>query len=82
VISGVNSFWQKGYGDPPPQTLIVVGRDLDELQDHFASCRLAAHTWNRFHVLNEETRAHPNIFVCRTLLQPWPEYWKTARHFG
>ena len=25
AISGVNSFWYRGYGDPPPQTLIVVG---------------------------------------------------------
>ena len=82
VISGVNSFWQRGYGDPPPQTLIVVGRDLDEIQDLFASCQLAAHTWNYFGVMNEETRGHPNIFVCRTLRIPWPEYWKTARHYG
>jgi hypothetical protein len=43
---------------------------------------LAAHIWNRFGVLNEETRAHPNIFVCHTLRQSWPEFWKTARHFG
>ncbi len=82
AISGVNSFWQKGYGDPPPQTLIVVGRDLDQIQDSFISCTLAAHTWNRFGVLNEETRDHPDILVCRTLRKPWPEYWKTARHFG
>jgi hypothetical protein len=82
VISGVNSFWQRGYGDPPPRTLIAVGRDLDELQDNFVSCRLAAHTWNRFGIVNEETRAHPNIFVCHTLRQPWPEFWKNARHFG
>lgn len=82
VISGVNSFWQRGYGDPAPQTLIVVGRDLDELQDTFVSCQLAAHTWNQLGVRNEETRAHPNIFVCRNLRKPWPEFWKTARHFG
>jgi len=82
AISGINSFWQKGYGDPPPQTLIVLGRNLDQIQDSFASCTLAAHTWNRFGVLNEETREHPDIFVCRTLRKPWPEYWKTARHFG
>ena len=82
VISPVNSFWQKGYGDPAPQTLIVVGRDLDELQDDFVSCRLAAHTWNRFGIENEETRAHPNIFVCRTLRRPWPDFWKSHRHFG
>jgi hypothetical protein len=82
VISGVNSFWKKGYGDPPPQTLIVLGRNLDQIQDSFVSCALAAHTWNRFGVLNEETLDHPDIFVCRTLRKPWPEYWKTARHFG
>lgn len=82
AISGVNSFWQRGYGDPPPQTLIVVGRDLDEIQDLFVSCRLAAHTWNYFGVMNEETREHPDIFVCRTLRKSWPEYWKTARHYG
>ena len=25
ALSRVNSFWLRGYGDPPPQTLIVVG---------------------------------------------------------
>jgi hypothetical protein len=25
AISGMNSFWLKGYGNPPPQLLIVVG---------------------------------------------------------
>ncbi len=25
AISGVNSYWAKGYGNPPPQTLIVSG---------------------------------------------------------
>ena len=82
AISGVNSFWQRGYGDPPPQTLIVVGADLDDLQGEFASCRLAAHIWNRFGVENEETRDHPNVFVCHTLRKPWPEFWKTFRYFG
>ena len=79
---GQGSYVQRGYGDPPPQTLIVVGRNLDQIQGSFVSCTLAAHTWNRFGVLNEETREHPDIFVCRTLRQPWPEFWKTARHFG
>ena len=48
VISGVNSFWQRGYGDPPPETLIVVGADLDDLQGPFGSCHLGAHVWNYF----------------------------------
>jgi len=82
VISGVNSFWQRGYGDPPPETLIVVGADLDDLQGEFASCHLAARVWNRLGVRNEETRGHPNIFVCRQLLKPWPQFWKDFRYFG
>ena len=82
LVSGVNSFWQRGYGDPPPGTLIVVGADLDELQGEFASCHLAARVWNRLGVRNEETRGHPNIFVCRRLLNPWPQFWKNFRYFG
>ena len=82
VISGANSFWQRGYGNPSPKTLIIVGADLDDLQGEFASCRLAAHIWNRFGVRNEETSAHPNIFLCRALLKPWPEFWKDFRYFG
>ena len=32
AISGVNSYWARGYGEPPPQTLIVLGfrRDAAE----------------------------------------------------
>jgi hypothetical protein len=82
AISGVNSFWQRGYGDPPPQTVIALGQHLDYLQEKFVSCQLAAHSWNKFAIENEETVDHPDIFVCHTLRQPWPEFWKTARHFG
>jgi len=82
VISGVNSFWQRGYGDPPPQTVIVMGADFDELQQLFVSCTLAARTWNQYGIENEETRWSPNIYVCHTLRRPWPEVWKMARHFG
>jgi 4-amino-4-deoxy-L-arabinose transferase-like glycosyltransferase len=82
AISGVNSFWQRGYGDPPPETLIVVGADLDDLQGEFASCHLAARVWNRLGVRNEETRGHPSIFVCRQLLKPWPQFWRDFRYFG
>jgi 4-amino-4-deoxy-L-arabinose transferase-like glycosyltransferase len=81
AISGVNSFWQRGYGDPP-QTVIALGEHLDYLEQKFVSCRLAAHSWNKFGIENEETVDHPDIFVCHTLRQPWPEFWKTARHYG
>ncbi len=82
AISGVNSFWYRGYGDPPPDVLIVVGLSREFLNDHFASCAVVAHTWNRYGVLNEETQDHPDIYLCRGLRQSWPEFWKHFRHYG
>jgi Dolichyl-phosphate-mannose-protein mannosyltransferase len=82
AISGINSFWQHGYGDPPPETLIVIGLSRQYLESKFAACDLVAHTWNRYGVLNEETRNHPDIFVCRHLRESWPEFWKNFRYFG
>ncbi len=82
AISGINSFWARGYGDPPPETLIVVGFSARFVQQNFASCQLVAHTWNRYGVQNEETKDHPDIRVCRGLRQPWPEFWKDFRYYG
>jgi hypothetical protein len=82
AVSGVNSFWQRGYGDPPPQTLIILGESATFVNQRFESCRVAAQVWNRYGVENEETRDHPEIYVCRGLKSSWPEFWKTFRHFG
>jgi hypothetical protein len=82
AISGVNSFWEQGYGNPPPQVVIVLGLPREFVDKKFAACQLAAHSWNRFKVPNEETVQHPDIFVCRGLLQSWPEFWKDFRYFG
>jgi hypothetical protein len=82
VISGGNSFWAHGYGDPPPETVIVIGFSRKFVETNFASCQLVAKVWNEFGVVNEETRDHPDIFVCRGLKQIWPEFWKTFQYFG
>jgi 4-amino-4-deoxy-L-arabinose transferase-like glycosyltransferase len=82
AISGTNSFWLRGYGDPPPQTVIVLGFSQNWVDEHFASCELVGHTGNRYGVPNEELEDHPNIFVCRGLQQRWPEFWKNFRRFG
>jgi hypothetical protein len=82
AISGVNSFWQRGYGDPPPQTLIVIGLDRDFVDKKFQSCRLAGHTWNYYGVRNEETVDHPDIFVCGPPKEGWAEFWKGFRYYG
>jgi hypothetical protein len=82
AISGINSFWAHGYGNPAPETLIVVGVPERFLEHNFSTCRLAGHTWNRYGVENEETRDHPNIYVCSGLRQSWPDFWKNFQYFG
>ena len=82
AISGINSYWLRGYGDPPPETLIVLGFSRPRLEGMFESCELAGHTWNRYGVKNEETARHPDIFLCRRLRRPWPEFWRGFRSFG
>src|SRR6266849_2395467 len=32
AISGVNSFWERSYGNPPPETLIVIGLSRQYLE--------------------------------------------------
>ncbi len=83
VISGIDSYWLRGYGDPPPQTLIVVGfSGTPQERQIFDNCTLAGHNGNRFGILNEEARDHPTIFVCRGLRLSWPELWGKLRSFG
>jgi 4-amino-4-deoxy-L-arabinose transferase-like glycosyltransferase len=82
AISGINSYWGRGYGDPPPRTLIVVGLSRDFLERNFESCVLAGHVTNRFGVLNEETTRHPDLFVCRQPRKSWPAFWKPFQYYG
>ncbi|MBV8475950.1 MAG: hypothetical protein JOZ36_04730, partial [Acidobacteria bacterium] len=82
AISGVNSFWYRGYGDPPPEVVIVLGLPRQAVEEKFMSCYLAAHTFNRYGVANEETLRHPDIFVCRGPRPNWPELWKHFRYYG
>jgi 4-amino-4-deoxy-L-arabinose transferase-like glycosyltransferase len=82
AISGINSYWLRGYGNPPPQTLIVVGLSHDFLERNFNSCELGGHVTNRYGVKNEEATEHPDIYVCRGLLRAWPDFWKDFRYFG
>ena len=82
AISGINSYWLRGYPKPPPETLVVVGVPSSYLPTLFESCTLAGHITNKYNVLNEETREHPDIFVCRGMKRTWEEFWKQFRYFG
>ena len=82
AMSGIDSYWLRGYTTPPPQTVIVVGISRKFLEENFETCELVGHVTNRFNVKNEETTRHREIFLCRRLKQPWAEFWKHFRYFG
>ena len=82
AICGTNSFWARGYGDPPPEILIVIGFSKEFGERYFKSCELAGRITNKYGVANEETTDHPDIFICRHLRESWPEFWKKFRRYG
>ncbi len=82
AISGVNSFWERGYGDPAPRTLIVIGQPSEAANEQFESCRVAGRIWNRYGVKNDETVRNPEIFVCGAPKLGWPEFWRRFRSFA
>ncbi len=81
-ISLPNSAGLLGYPTPPPTTFIVVGVTSDWAPRIFSNCRLAGHNGNAEGIRNEESRDHPDLFVCGPPLLPWPEFWKKFQSFG
>jgi hypothetical protein len=82
AISGINSNWQRGYGNPPPQTLIVVGQSREAADRNFEACRLAGHLWDRYGVKTDEMGWGPDIFICGPPRLGWPEFWKRFKYYG
>jgi len=82
AVSGMNSLWQHGYGDPPPQTLIVMGLKWELADNSFSGCRVAGHIWNRYGFQTDDMRWNADIYVCGPPREGWPEFWKHFRYFG
>jgi 4-amino-4-deoxy-L-arabinose transferase-like glycosyltransferase len=82
AISGSNSHWLRGYGDPPPQTVIAIGFPRSVTEWAFESCELAGQVNNPYGIKNSAVGDDTDIFVCRRLRQPWPEFWKQFRWYG
>ncbi len=82
VISGINSYWLRGPGNPSPKTVLVVGAQREDVEEACTSVTLAGHITNAARVSNEETERHPDIFICRGLRQPLEKMWSRLRSFG
>jgi len=81
-ISGTNTAWYWGYPSPPPTTLIVLGLSQGYANRLLTGCRVAGHVVNPYGLENEESRDHPDILLCGSPREGWPEFWKGFQHFG
>lgn len=82
AISGINSYWYRGWGDRDPERVILLGFSRERAERLFHSCGLAGSVTNRHGVENEETRFHREIFVCSQPREPWDVIWPKLQSFG
>ncbi len=80
LISGSNSLWARGFGEPP-QTVIVVGFERPYAERFFSDCQPAGHVTNAYGVKNEETTFHTGLYVCRGPRRPWSQMWPELQWF-
>ena len=81
IISGTNSMWYRGYGEPEPETVIVVGFESSYARHFFNSCELSGKVTNRYGVKNEESTRHTGLFVCREPHLPWKVMWQEMQWY-
>jgi len=81
-IGWTNTYWVRGYPAHPPEKLIVLGLHRDDVDALFERCEWAGHNGNSYGVKNEESEDHPDIFLCGSPREGWPEFWRRHRHFG
>ena len=82
VISGSNSHWLRGYGNPQPETVVAAGFLRADLETVFSSCELAGHFTIPYGIENNAIGDHTDIFVCRRPLEPWDVFWRRFHSFG
>lgn len=84
AISGVNTYWLWGYGDPanPPELAIVVGWPAEWRQAMFTLCVDAGKVPNPQEIENEETNFNRSIYMCTGPRMSWAEAWPKVRDFG
>jgi 4-amino-4-deoxy-L-arabinose transferase-like glycosyltransferase len=75
LISGADNFWYRGYGDPEPQTVVVVGFDGGYANKFFQSCTYAGTVKNNQGIPNEESTRHTGLYLCRGPRRPWSQMW-------
>jgi hypothetical protein len=81
AISGSDTFYLRGYGNPPPETWIVLGYPGSDVNQIFQQCKMAGTITNQYNVDND-LRDPPNIYQCHGPRLPWDELWERLQRFS
>ena len=84
AVSGHNTFWWWGPGNPGATTVIAVlpgPKDGPaQLRSDFAHVTQAATLTNPWHLTNQEYDGH--IYICSAPRHPWSALWPTFRSYS
>jgi 4-amino-4-deoxy-L-arabinose transferase-like glycosyltransferase len=87
AVSGDNTFWWWGPGNPRAITVVAVAPGPVDgtgyagyLRQFFSTVRVAATLSNPDGIRNQEWGGH--VFVCAHPRLPWPQLWPRLRHYG
>jgi 4-amino-4-deoxy-L-arabinose transferase-like glycosyltransferase len=87
AVSGHNTYWWWGPGDPRATTVIAVtpgpvdGTDYAaDLRRLFGSVQVEATMSNPYGIHNQEWGGH--IYVCTEPRRPWAQVWPQLRFYG
>ena len=72
---------ERWMGAPLASVPDPVGDCHPSYARHFAQVTLAGRIPNAYGLENEESE-RPEIYLCRGLLEPWPDFWRRLRSFG
>lgn len=85
AVSGQNSVWWWGPGNPRTTTVVAVVQQgytqlAAMLRRDFTHVQTIATIGNPAHVTNQEQGGH--VYLCTGPVQPWAQLWPSLRHYN
>ena len=87
AVSGHNTYWWWGAGNPHATTVVAVmpgpmdgGGDAAYLGQFFTSVRAVASLSNPYGLQNQEWHGH--VYVCTGPRRPWGQMWPQLRQYS
>jgi 4-amino-4-deoxy-L-arabinose transferase-like glycosyltransferase len=88
AVSGHNTYWWWGPGNPQATTVVAVltgpaegsGGGIASLRQFFTSVQAVATLSNPNGLHNQESGGH--VYLCTGPRHPWAQLWPLLRHYG